>query len=215
MNTNQNHSKPLKITLACGDESNNIGDEAILASTINILKTKYPLSEITVFANDPGTISARYKVKTLPKGETIRSLIGGFLKTVKEIKNSNLFIWGGGQLVQDTSSQLYIPNHIWRFTLALILKKKVIAFAIGASPLKTGFSRYLIKKHLEKAQKISVRDHESKETLINIGINPDKVQVLYDPALSLKQFDKEKGKKLMQELGINPEEIKTESFIGY
>jgi polysaccharide pyruvyl transferase CsaB len=190
------------ILLACGDESNNTGDEAILASTLIILKKKYPDSQITVFANDPELISSKYSVKSLPKGETLASFLPSLFYAVNAIRNCHLFIWGGGQLVQDTSSQFYIPNHIWRFFLANFFKKKVIVFAIGASPLKSKFSEYLVKSHLKKAFKISVRDKESARVLIDIGIQKEKINIIHDPALTLTGYDKSKGFKILKALGI-------------
>jgi len=204
METGEFGKEPLNILLACGDESNNTGDEAILAATIDLLKLKYPNSHLTVFANNPSSIKSRYKIESIAKGETLSSLTKTFLPTLIAIKRCDLFIWGGGQLIQDTSSQFYIPNHIWRLGLANHFKKKVVVFSIGASPLKSRFSKYFIKTQLAKASKISTRDSESAKVLADIGIPKDKINIVFDPALSLKDADRTKGSEILNNLSINP-----------
>ncbi|MBU1626155.1 polysaccharide pyruvyl transferase family protein, partial [bacterium] len=181
------------------------------ASTLEIVKELYPDSTLTVFANNPDLITRRYCVKTLPKGESPASFFGAFFRSFIAIKKCDLFIWGGGQLVQDISSQFYIPNHIWRFFLALLFKKRVLVFAVGVSSLQTRFSRFLIKWHFQRTYHISVRDLESSKVLQTLGLNPDKIKVLFDPALAMKDHDEKRGKEILKDLGLDM----TRPIIGF
>jgi len=194
---------PQSILISCGDESSSSGDEAILASTLKLIKKKYPDSKVTVFANNPELIKSIYSVNTIPKGESFLSFGKSFFTILRSIRNCDLLIWGGGQLIQDTSSQFYIPNHIWRFFIANLFKKKVIVFAIGASHLKTNFSKFLVKSQLKKAKKISVRDKESAEVLLDLGLSEERINILYDPALILRDYDRKLGLKLLKKIGVD------------
>ena len=75
----------------------NVGDEAVLFSIVRDLRAVMgDEAEITVLSNNPETTSARYDVRAVDRWNKKTLLT--------EIKACDLFISGGGSLLQDVTS---------------------------------------------------------------------------------------------------------------
>ena len=193
----------IKVVISGGDESNNIGDAAILASTIAILRKNIPGANITVFANDPEKIALLYSVKTLYKGRKFFAGIAALLDTIKTIYHADLMIWGGGHLLQDKSSQLYIPFHLSKVFLAKLLRRPVMAYAVGVGPIDRKLGQFLTKHIVNLIDFISVRDRESKDLLKKVGVNNKPIHVTADPAIVLAPTGQERAREILLQEGIN------------
>lgn len=172
----------------------NIGDEAVLYSIIQSLKNKLKNKEleITVLSNQPEKTSKIYGVKAVNRWD-IKAVIG-------VIRKSHLLISGGGSLLQDVTSSKTIPYYLLIVKLAKWNKKKVVFYSQGIGPVNKWYSKYLVKKVVNKVDYIFVRDEESKNTLINIGVTKPPIETAADPVLGMNVQDKtkEKMKKLLQ-----------------
>jgi polysaccharide pyruvyl transferase CsaB len=192
--------------VVCGHYgSTNIGDEAIGLSIIQSLKKTNPDSNITFLSYNPENTKRHLGVKSeylLPLG--VRSLLKGKLfKTLKVIKNCDKFILGGGGLFTDEklfAVFLWGIHAFWAYRY----KKPVIMLGQSVGPLNTGVGKWIVKKCFNKATEIDVRDTESKQFLINLGIKKE-IQVSSDLVFNLKieeRFNNEELNKKVEQLKL-------------
>lgn len=152
--------------------SNNFGDECILSVLIEKLK-EYNLN-ITVLSLEPEKTSKINNVKS------VKSF--NLPAAIKEIKNSDMLISGGGSLLQDVTSVKSLFYYLFIIFLAKFFKKKVFIFAQGIGPINNIFGEYWCKKLLKKVDFITVRDDKSQFLLNTWGI---KAHLVCDPLFGL------------------------------
>lgn len=173
----------------------NVGDEAVLFSILRDLRTVLgDEAEITVLSNDAATTENRYKVRAVDRW--------GKKTILEEIKNCDLFISGGGSLLQDVTSKNGILYYLGLIALAEHYKKPVVIYAQGIGPINLGRNRFLTAKLLNKATAITVRDKESLEELQAMGVSKA-IIVTADPVLSVGRYGANPtvGKELLAHYG--------------
>lgn len=181
-----------KSYLICGNYgATNIGDEAILAGTIQQIQSRNPEATIRALSYNPSDTQSRHEIPAnyfIPFG--IRSAIRGILKlelfrTIQAIRQCDEFILGGGGLF---SNEHWKANAIWSLhaRLALFFKKPLHIHAQTVEFIQSKFWRNTVKKIMEKSTApITVRDQSSIEVLIKMGILKEKMSLVPDPALSI------------------------------
>ena len=168
----------------------NIGDEAILAGMINSLKKYIPRANISVFTNDANVTNNLHNVHTveqsfkkgIPTFFKNGILNGEFSKIYKAIDNCDIFILGGGSLLQDLKFY-YLPALYSLLSLAHIKGKITVVYGIGAGPIDTRLGKLLSKIILNNTDLVTVRDSMSKTVLDNCGVN-NVIQTV-DPAFGI------------------------------
>jgi polysaccharide pyruvyl transferase CsaB len=154
----------------------NIGDEAILSAMIASLQAEIPKIQITVASNNSQQTGDLYSVESVPRSlRSIRSVL----------KKSDLFICGGGGLLQDTTSLNSLTYYCALLILARMERVPVMVYAQGIGPLKRRISKFLVRLSISGCNVITVRDERSKRILEKIGVRRD-IHVTADPALLLK-----------------------------
>ena len=155
----------------------NAGDEALLMSLLQMLPSKI---EPIVISAAPQKTQQKYNVKTCPR-LNVFSLLAA-------LKESDIFIWGGGSLIQDTTSLASPIYYLGLMKLAQMKGLKTIAWGQGIGPLHYKFTRWITKKTLAKCTAISVRDRKSAKLLsewdIHHSIAPDPVWALRSKDIS-------------------------------
>ena len=192
-----------RILISPGDASYNIGDESILTGTVLLLRRFIPDIKICVFANRPERIRSILGVESIDKGKGILKFVTSFPAALREVRRADLLVWGGGQLLQDISSRLYIPFHISRLALAIALKKPTIVHSIGAGPIKSFSGRLLTRIFINRASVITVRDANSAEVLESCGVDRSRIVVVPDPALILTPDESFDVERCLSDLGLN------------
>lgn len=156
----------------------NCGDEAILMAMIQKLSKFIPPKRIIVLSQTPQKTEIEYKVNAIYR-LNIYSIIA-------QLKNTGVFISGGGGLLQDVSGRgLSIIYYLSLIVLALLFKVPVVVYGQGIGPVKKPINRKLIKIVLAKVKLIIVRDEQSGILLQELGIKKDSVQVYSDPSFLL------------------------------
>lgn len=141
----------------------NFGDDAILHVLVSELKKHLNVPRITVISNNPAKTSRIYDVNSVHRFN--------LKEIIKRIKTCNVFISGGGSLLQDTTSFQSLLYYLILIFLAKYFGKKTIIFAQGIGPISTIFGRFLTRTVLAKVDLISVRDKESQLFLKRLGVN--------------------------------------------
>lgn len=189
----------------------NVGDEAVLLSTINSfskqylvsvssqneswLKTEYP----NVSVNNSGVLFGRPKMglSAVPR----KKIISNFNKIRKEkhvIASTDGFICGGGTIFSDC------PWHAMRLVrIANNYKKPVIVWGSGMADGNDNETNQFIvdTMNMKNVQHIYLRDEFVKQRLLEIGVHEEKLNVCYDPAFMLE------GENFDLSLYLSPKQI--------
>jgi N-acetylglucosaminyldiphosphoundecaprenol N-acetyl-beta-D-mannosaminyltransferase len=181
----------MKLLLAGYYGVGNIGDEAILRSLVSAVKKNHPQAAISVLSADPAGTSKAYDINAVHKY--------AFVNVLKELKNSDAFILGGGGLIQDSTSIRSLLYYLFLIISAKILKKKVILLGQGIGPVR---NKYLLKWALKGVDLITVRDERSLKELTEIKAKPRKLVMTADLSFMMAPPDKENSKKILGSAGI-------------
>lgn len=139
----------------------NAGDEALLVSLLQMLPESV---EPIILSGDPKTTQKQYGVASCHRKSTLAIL--------QALKQSEIFIWGGGSLMQDSTSTASPIYYAGLMALAQQRGLKTIAWAQGIGPLNKSVTRWLTKQVLLGCDAISVRDAASASLLNSWQIDP-------------------------------------------
>lgn len=168
------------MVIHCASGINNSGDEAILSVLIDRYVGHFNISVISL-----------NKENTLRYHSHIHCYSNGDKQCKKVIKNCDIFILGGGGLLQDETTIFNIFRWTKYLKLANDFNKFTMLYANSIGPLNYRFSQKVVKSLLDRVNLITLRDNTSKELLNKIGISKN-VYVTNDPVFSYKLIkDKE------------------------
>lgn len=157
-----------------------MGDEAIFASQVKDLSTLDGI-RTGVMSADPGKTKETYGAKPFDVGEgRLRAMTGG-------VRWSDVVIVGGGELAQDRSSLLYTPYNLHPLRLARRYGKPAFAWSIGIGQ-GDELARWTpgqLRKWLGYCSGITVRDRSSYDTLMQLGLDPERVKLSSDSTFTL------------------------------
>lgn len=149
----------------------NGGDEALLATLLQMLPDNVtPL----VLSGNPEVTRSRYNVKACDRNS--------LPQVIQAMRQSDAFIWGGGSLMQDTTSAISPFYYGGLMALAQLMGLKTIAWGQGIGPLKRPVTKFLARQNFNGCSAVSVRDRASAALLNNWQISctlaPDPVWAL-------------------------------------
>ncbi|NJJ39425.1 polysaccharide pyruvyl transferase CsaB [Paenibacillus apii] len=159
----------------------NSGDEAVLQSILIALKRQSEAAGISiepvVLSIDPEWTSATYGVEAVHRMKLaeVRRAIG----------ESSGLISGGGSLLQDVTSGKSIPYYLGVIKIAQWMGKPTFIYAQGIGPVQRKLFHPMIKSVFRKCTYVSVRDEQSRELLVSMGLRQGDVQVVPDPVMGL------------------------------
>lgn len=145
----------LKKAIICGYYGQgNAGDEALLVSILE--KLPIEIKPIVLSAN-PLETQKNYQVESFSRLNIIKQIF--------KLGKHDLFIWGGGSLIQDVTSIKSPIFYLGLMKLAQLKGLKTIAYAQGIGPIKSTFIQTLTRQVLSKCDGVSVRDKASAKLL--------------------------------------------------
>lgn len=178
-----------KIALAGYYGFDNAGDEAILAAIISSLRHRIDEEvEITVLSADPARTEKLYNVSAVDRF----SLVG----IITVFYQVDLLLLGGGSLLQDTTSQRSLLYYLGLVYLAHKINLAVVCYAQGVGPITSRLGEALVPKVLNSAARLTVRDEESKDLLIKLGVRKP-VRVTVDPVFNLSLVSKKRRQEII------------------
>jgi polysaccharide pyruvyl transferase CsaB len=165
----------------------NAGDEAVLAAILAHLSERLNQPRFTVASGNPAATSQmhagsaqKYFLNTVRRDD--------FKSLAANIKKCDLFISGGGSLLQDVTSLRNVAYHCGLLRLAQFKRKPTMLYAQGVGPLNLPLSQKLVRIATARAGAITVRDEASKVLLQSIGVKSP-IQVTADPVWALPADD--------------------------
>ncbi len=156
----------------------NSGDDAILKAIVKDLRENIKDLDIVVLSNNPKETEKTYDVRAVDRFS--------LPKVIKAMKNSDLFISGGGSLLQDITSSRSLWYYLMTMEFAIILRKPFMVYANGIGPIDKTINRNLTRHILNKAKYITLRDQDSYEFVKNLGVKNKNIEVTSDPVFTLK-----------------------------
>lgn len=156
----------------------NIGDDAMLRSIVENLKREKPDISILVLSKKPAETSLYYGVHAINR----KNLFAVY----SAMKKSKLFIYGGGNIIQDSTSSRSILFYLGIAWLAKKLGLKLMFYANGIGPINKTRNTEYSRKILNKADIITVREKISLNELNRMGITKPKILLTADAALAVK-----------------------------
>lgn len=130
----------------------NGGDEALLATLLQFLPKD--ISPV-VLSGNPADTQALHGVVACDRNN--------LLAVFKLLRSSQAFIWGGGSLIQDSTSALSPWYYCGLMLTARLLGLKTIAWAQGIGPLQRPQTQWIAKQAFQGCSAISVRDQGSAD----------------------------------------------------
>ncbi len=156
----------------------NLGDEAILATIIQQLGSR---AEIVVLSADPARTAVEHGVKAIGRMD-----MAAFFQ---ELGGANLFLSGGGGLMQDVTGPFSAAYYSGLLSIAQLRGVPTMVFGQGVGPLKSAFNRMLVKATFGRTRVMTVRDQASVDLLTELRLPADRIVLTADPVLCLEPAD--------------------------
>lgn len=136
----------------------NVGDEAILASMLNLLEGV----KVNLISGPVPSVEESDKLKIIPR--SIKRLFSS-------ISKSNGFVLGGGGLVHDRINAKSTWYHLLGPSFSRFSNKPVAAIGQQIGPFYRNFTKKLVYYSLSKAT-LTVRDQKSFNEAKSLGLDP-------------------------------------------
>ena len=152
----------------------NLGDEAVLAATVQALRRLRPRVRITVLSASPEETRREHGVDSVP-----RAAPGAVLGAMR---GADLVLCGGGSLFQDATSW----RSPWYYLGVLSAGRRLaLSTAVHAQGLEVPRRRAVaagIARVLDRVDLITVRDRASLHVLADLGVRRPRTAVAADPS---------------------------------
>jgi len=155
----------------------NVGDDAMLGSIVDNLKLLKPDISILVLSKKPLETSRNFDVNTINRQD--------IFAVYSAMKRAKLFIYGGGNIIQDSTSTRSLMFYLGAAWLAKKLKLKVMFYANGIGPINKFRNAEFSRKILNMVDVITVRERLSLNELKKMGITKPKIVLTADAALAV------------------------------
>jgi polysaccharide pyruvyl transferase CsaB len=184
---------PKKIVISGYYGFGNTGDEAVLAGILATFRILRLDADVTVLSADPE--------RTKREHPGVQAVHRFRLADVKgSLRQADLFISGGGSLLQDVTSARSTLYYLFILKLAQHYRVPTVIYAQGVGPLNRLIIRKSAAHILNRTRAITVRDADSKDLLESMGVKIP-VDVTADPAF-LVEPDLDEAADLLDHMGL-------------
>jgi len=183
----------------------NVGDEAVLTALAQGLRARRPDIRLIVPSENPVSLSDRFAVESFPPGDLERM--------ADALDRVDAVIVGGGGLLHDYvfhEPALMFSHRHWGLPyycgipwLATELGAPVMLFAVGVGPLLHDESRVMVRDLTTGAVAMTVRDQESRDMLLDLGVPGERIQVTADPVWVLEPAPSDRLAAIRADEGID------------
>ena len=142
----------------------NAGDDAILQSIQEGIVAASEDISITVLSNDPALTERLYGLDAVPRFQV--------WKVLRALRRCDALLSGGGSLLQDRTSTRSLLYYLSIIRLAERFHKPVMLYANGIGPVSKPANRRRVKKAVERAALVTLRDRSSAKELQDMGVTP-------------------------------------------
>lgn len=175
----------------------NAGDEAMLTAILGSLRHSFPQPDITVISGNPKLTAEVHEVRSIHRF--------AFWQIFQSLRKADLFISGGGSLLQDITSWQSLLYYLIIIAMGQLTAKRAMLYAQGIGPIRRHWLRWLTAQVLGRLPVLAVRDGESQEFLTELGICKSKIRLTADAVFLLPAADRQDGKILLNRYGLGGE----------
>lgn len=154
----------------------NLGDEAILQVVLGEVRRIRPGAEITVFSRNAEDTRARH-----PSVEAIDVRDLSRAEARSRVETLDVVILGGGGVLFDGEAGIFLRE----IEIAEELGIPTIVWGIGAGPIDKAETQEVVRRALERASAVTVRERRALQVLEDAGVRRD-IEVTADPAFLLE-----------------------------
>lgn len=173
----------------------NIGDDAMLMAIINNLRMYKPDIKMMVLSKEPSEIKSTHGVESISRLNVVRIF--------KAMKRAKLFIYGGGNLIQDNTSSRSLVYYLSTVWLAKKMGLKIMFYANGIGPLENPTNIKMAQRVINEVDVITIREKLSLDELKRLNISRPLIELAADPALAIEIKDVEEVDKLLFNEGVS------------
>ena len=172
----------------------NAGDDAILDSIQQAIREASDQVAVTVLSKDPALTHKQYGLAAIPRFRVLRVFAA--------LCRCDALLSGGGSLLQDTTSTRSLLYYLSVIRCASLLGKPVMLYANGIGPVRKPANRRRVKRVVERAALVTLRDHSSLRELREMGVRRPDVVVTADPVFHLEAVDRTRSLELLAGAGL-------------
>ena len=154
----------------------NAGDEAVLAAMIGALRAQRSDATFCATSGDAPATRALHSCEAVGRQSPSELMAA--------IKRCDVFLSGGGSLLQDVTSVRNVVYYTGVLRMARLSAKPAMMYAQGVGPLRSPISRKLARIAFQSAEIATVRDPQSAQLLREIGVSRA-VEITADPVWNL------------------------------
>ena len=184
--------------LICGAYGfGNAGDDAILQAIIGEMRRIDANMPVTVISRRPKDTRSAYGVNACNRFH--------YLAIRRVLRRSQLFISGGGSLMQDVTSRMSLWYYLSTIRLAHRCGCKVQMYGCGIGPVIRESHRRMSARVLNaNVDAITLREPDSLDELRAMGVDKPEILLTADPALTLRQAPADQTDSVLLRAGIPP-----------
>ena len=172
----------------------NTGDDAILQSIHQSLRAASDEVEILVLSNDPEETKQSYGIDAVARFKV--------WDVLRALRWGDVLLSGGGSLLQDRTSTRSILYYLLVMLMAECLDTSVVLYANGIGPVDRPANRRRVKRRVDRAALVTLRDRDSELELRKMGVKNPNVYVTADPVFTLEPADRKESRDLLWEVGL-------------
>ncbi|MBR7149575.1 MAG: polysaccharide pyruvyl transferase CsaB [Oscillospiraceae bacterium] len=173
----------------------NLGDDAILLSLRESIRTALPGATVVALSNKPAETRERCGIEAVYRFNPFALR--------RELRRCTLFLSGGGSLLQDHTSTRSLVYYTTLIRMAHSYGKKVMLYANGIGPVRETKNRERVREVCGYADVITLRDAVSAEELRSMGVAEEKIHVTADPVYAMSTASRERGEDLLRAAGLD------------
>ena len=184
--------------LICGAYGRgNAGDDAILEAIVREVRQIDPDLPLWVLSRKPDETRLTYRVNSIYTFNILRFLW--------QMHKTQLYINGGGSLMQDATSRRSLWFYLFTIAAAKVLGNQVMMYGCGIGPIHYPNNRKMVSTVLQRrVDAITLRDTHSKEELDSMGITRPKILLTADPTVILPAADAATVDGMLENAGLDP-----------
>jgi len=175
----------------------NAGDEAILEAILRELREIDPDMPLWVMTRQPKDTRLRHRVNAVYTFN-----VPGF---TRRMARSQLYINGGGSLMQDVTSRRSLWFYLYTLDAAKRRGSGVMMYGCGIGPVNYPSNQKRVRRTLNRAvDVITLRDRSSLDELTAMEVDKPRIIVTADPTVILPAAPPEVVDSLLEAQGLEP-----------
>ena len=169
--------KHFTLTVGCYFGCGNPGDDAILLGLVSQLQKRAPDVRIIALTGSPRQAQSSFGIECINRKNPFSILFA--------LLCSDAFLFGGGSLLQNITSNRSLRYYLHLLDLSVHLKLPVLFAGAGIGPLIGKSACIRVRNALNRCRYISLRDPDSARLLLALGVEAARLHESADPAFLL------------------------------